>query len=315
MNFENINDEHLSEEFQILQQLCSVEQLSYAERILSAPSSMLFCNLKKNRYPDVVAIEKNRVHLNPLSGKQGSDYINANFVIDEQQTFISTQAPLPSTVDDFWRMLFESRSSVVVMLTKLVEKNITKADRYWPEEVGSNNCLNLENFKVVLLAPAQCVGTSIYLRKIQLQHLVTGETRAIFHIMYTGWPDFGVPESPDEILQLISLTDRCQAFSVSNGYVGPIVVHCSAGCGRTGTFISIYQILSKLAQGHPTSVMEVVLKLRKQRHGSVQTVAQYTFIYRAIQLIISKRKEQHLVSLLRTSQYLEVPLHYEIQVN
>jgi len=226
------------------------------------------------------------VKLQILPNKAGSDYINANHISGGHRNFISTQAPLPGTTEDFWRMLYEQQSSVVVMLTKLIEKNVPKADTYWPEYIGATT--QCDYLTVTLI---ECISPfpSLVLRKFHIGRTGTSEQRPIFHLMYTGWPDSGVPPNAGELLYLIETTENSYLLAQRLGSSGPIVVHCSAGIGRTGTFIGVYQILWKLSLGERASVLETVHNLRKQRSGMVQTVAQYIFIYTTIQSYIARR--------------------------
>jgi protein tyrosine phosphatase len=283
------------DEFQALQMLGAAPR-SYAEAVLNAPSAMSFHNMTKNRYRDIVPREATRVVLSS-DGRPGSDYINANHLNvgdgELTQPFICAQAPLPNTMDDFWRMAVEQAVGVIVMLTKVDQT----AQAYFPLDTTTPCVFN--NFVVSLCEEPKLFGTrrNIVLRKFRLTSSKYA-SQTVFHLQYLSWPDHGVPETADDLLQLIALTDQCQAYGRTIGLSGPVVAHCSAGVGRTGVFIAVYLVLLRIASGQTASVLATVHAMRQRRHGMVQSAAQYAFIYEAVRTAMARRKESKQLSAL-----------------
>jgi len=238
-------------------------------------------NEMKNRYPDVLATEKTRVKLDKESGC--TDYINANFIkkyTGEERGYITTQGPVDTTVRDFWRMVWQYNIHVLVMLTKEVENGVPKSSRYWPVD-KVNEKRSFDNFEITLVSKDKDrkAGDDLVTRKFLVRNSKDGNnTREIIHFQYTGWPDHGLAHS-HHFLHLMNLVDD----TVEKTGGGPICIHCSAGIGRTGTFCTIHMNIHKIRDclkngGVPEiSVVKTVLKLRKQRHGMVQTKEQYLF--------------------------------------
>lgn len=250
-------------------------------------------NINKNRYTDVKASEHTRVKLTCLPNELGSDYINANYI--DGRSYISCQAPLPTTLSDFWRMTWETHSSLIIMLTRESEQGCTKAFSYWPSSI--NETATWGSFEVQLLKESNYHG-SIKRHLLLTKGLLK---RRVCHLQYTHWPDHGAPSSTEEILKIL---DKKQKLSQQGS---PTIVHCSAGIGRAGTFIAADLLLKKMSllmvelrmdkQGlradevskeplalSPCStplrlLKQIVWKLREQRCGMVQTEAQYKFIY------------------------------------
>lgn len=228
-------------------------------------------NLRKNRYSNVIAQELTRVKLKS-EGSDSSctqDYINANHFRSGSAHFILTQAPLPSTFSDFWKMIWQQNSKVVVMLTRFSEGIKTKADSYWP---SAGNSLTFGNVTVQHLSHYFSQEYQLHTRLFQLE--CGSQTRTITHLQLDSWPDFGVPSGYKHILHLSHMVSLIQSQS---GERNPIVVHCSAGLGRTGTFATLHVALT---QGG--SVRDIVRTVREARPGSVQTLAQYQYIYDAL---------------------------------
>lgn len=282
------------EEFQALQLLGAAPR-SYAEAVLTAPSAMSFHNMTKNRYRDIVPKETTRVVLSS-DGRPGSDYINANHVSVDgvlTQPFICAQAPLPNTMDDFWRMIVEQQSAVIVMLTKIDQA----AQAYFPLDTATPRVF--DNFTVTLCEEPKLFGSkkTIVLRKLRLTS-TKYQSQTVFHLQYTSWPDHGVPDSTEDILQLCALTDQCQAYGRTIGLSGPVVSHCSAGVGRTGVFVAVYLVLLRIAAGQTACILATVHAMRQQRYGMVQSAAQYAFIYEAVHAAVARRKEAKQLSAL-----------------
>jgi len=175
-----------------------------------------------------------------------------------------------STFQDFWRMIWEQGVSIIVMLTKLFEGGRTKAHMYWP-----NNFFTFGELVVTKLEEQEF--KYFILRRFLLSK--GDDAREVFQIHYNSWPDYGVPESTKGIRQLVDYVN-----TIRRQPDGPIVVHCSAGVGRTGSFIAIHHSLTSLSKGDtPPSILEIILQMRSERVGMVQTEKQYEFIYQAVQ--------------------------------
>lgn len=235
-------------------------------------------NILKNRYPDIKCYDQTRVKLKPIDGVQGSDYINANFVegYKSRKVYICAQGPTERTVSDFWRMIDEHKVSVIVMLTGIEENGKVKCAQYWNES-GTKEIDNL--FKVTLRS---CVKYSDFLmRRFDLRQLSSSEEdeypRDILHFHFLLWKDFLAPEQPSWILRFIKRVN--EHFSPDRG---PILVHCSAGVGRTGTFIAIDSLIPEITSAKTVNIFECVSQLRYQRNFLVQSFKQYIFIYRAL---------------------------------
>ncbi|CAM4667114.1 unnamed protein product [Lepidochelys kempii] len=228
-------------------------------------------NQAKNRYKSVIPYDHCRVVLQ--SANVGADYINASYVDSYRSPhfFIAAQGPLPGTVGDFWQMIWQEKVSVIVMLTGLVEQNKTKCEQYWPE--GEQVC---GDFTVTL--SNTWTTTSLVTRTFRLQRAGSPLPRNVQHFHYLLWPDHGVPSNPARLLQLVEMVNE----RLSEAPAGPVLVHCSAGIGRTGTFIAL-DVLLKMARAEGSvDVFRCVQRLREQRVSMVQTKEQYTFLYEVL---------------------------------
>lgn len=239
------------------------------------------CNLPKNRYNDILPYDHSRVVLPEIPHIEGSDYVNASTIGDEtgDVALIASQGPLTGTLMDFWRMVWSYRVEIIVMCTRIIENGKHKCAQYWPDRSGVTL-----NFGSIAVSHVQTER----LTPDFLAHVLTiscgSESRTIRHFHYTTWPDHGVPETPTSLIHMMKIVRELQP---SNRV--PIVVHCSAGCGRTGTIAAIDQIWNKIRdQGEDArfSVFETVAQLRSQRIAMVQTRDQYAFIYRALYSIV-----------------------------
>jgi protein-tyrosine phosphatase len=275
----------------------------------------------KNRYPNILPYEHSRVRLVPspmssagtppnvnnlffrthstaslspnsaISAKRGDDYFNANFLsvplINDDVHYIATQAPLPSTIQDFWKVVWHNNTEVIISLTNLDENGMKKSDVYW----NNSSCVELmyeeDNYSGF---------ENLTLRRIQLTR--RGKSRVIHQLHFKAWPDFGVVEYKD-LLRLISVKDK-----IVNDRSAPIVVHCSAGCGRTGVFITIDLLIEafkrRSREGVDHNRIDIweteedlinftVQTLRKQRISMVQSLDQFVLCYQAmLQYFVSK---------------------------
>ena len=240
-------------------------------------SANLAANKFKNRLVNILPYESTRVCLQPLpnaSDSSGTDYINANFIdgYKYKRAYIATQAPLQETVDDFWRMLWEHNSSIVVMLTKLREMGREKCVQYWPSERSMR-------YQYFLVEPVAEYNMSQYvLREFKVTDARDGQSRTIRQFQFIDWPEQGVPKSGEGVIELIGQVHKTKE---QFGQTGPITVHCSAGVGRTGVFITLSIVLERMRYEGMIDVFNTVKVLRAQRPAMVQTEDQYQFCYRA----------------------------------
>lgn len=233
-------------------------------------------NQNKNRYVDILPYDYNRVELSEISGDAGSNYINASYIdgYKEPKKYIAAQGPREETVDDFWRMIWEQKATVIVMVTRCEEGNRNKCAEYWPSVEESAR----EYGDVLVRVTDYKTCPDYVIQKFSITHKrekIPG--REVTHIQFTSWPDHGVPEDPHLLLKL---RRRVNAFS--NFFSGPILVHCSAGVGRTGTYIGIDAMLEGLEAENQVDVYSYVVKLRRQRCLMVQVEAQYILIHQAL---------------------------------
>ncbi|XP_051039146.1 receptor-type tyrosine-protein phosphatase C isoform X2 [Phodopus roborovskii] len=233
-------------------------------------------NQNKNRYVDILPYDYNRVELSEINGDAGSTYINASYIdgFKEPRKYIAAQGPRDETLDDFWRMIWEQKATVIVMVTRCEEGNRNKCAEYWPcMEEGTRD---FRDIVVKINEHKRCPDYII--QKLSITNKKEKTTgRDVTHIQFTSWPDHGVPEDPHLLLKL---RRRVNAFS--NFFSGPIVVHCSAGVGRTGTYIGIDAMLEGLEAEGKVDVYGYVVKLRRQRCLMVQVEAQYILIHQAL---------------------------------
>lgn len=235
-------------------------------------------NKTRNRYRDVSPFDHSRIRLQLGT----NDYINASLITVEEarRNYILTQGPLPSTCGHFWEMVWEQRTRGVVMLNRVIEKGSIKCAQYWPEREERDAIFEDTNFKLTLVS--EDIKSYYTVRQLELENLCTQETREILHFHYTTWPDFGVPESPASFLNFLF---KVRESGCLNSDQGPVVVHCSAGIGRSGTFCLVDTCLLLMSlRKDPSSVRirDVLLEMRRYRTGLIQTADQLRFSYLAI---------------------------------
>ncbi|XP_033910243.2 tyrosine-protein phosphatase non-receptor type 11 isoform X2 [Acipenser ruthenus] len=296
------------EEFEMLQQQeC---KLLYPRKEGQKPE-----NKSKNRYKNILPFDTTRVELRDADADvPGAEYINANYIRsvhedgrrpDECKVYIATQGCLQNTVNDFWNMVYQENTHVIVMTTKEVERGRNKCVRYWPD-VDSQKEYGLLCVRNMEERPAQ----DYVLRELEITWLDREEPpRYIWHYQYLSWPDHGVPNEPGGVLSFLDQVNQAQQ-SIPD--TGPIVVHCSAGIGRTGTIIVIdilVDIISRQGLDCDIDVPKTIQMVRRQRSGMVQTEAQYKFIYMAVQQYIDtvqKRLEEEQRNKTKEREYSNI---------
>ncbi|XP_038143624.1 receptor-type tyrosine-protein phosphatase F-like isoform X18 [Cyprinodon tularosa] len=236
-------------------------------------NSNMEVNKPKNRYANVIAYDHSRVVLTSVDAVPGSDYINANYIdgYRKQNAYIATQGPLPETLSDFWRMVWEQRANTIVMMTRLEEKSRVKCDQYWPSR-------GTETYGMIQVTMLDTVELATYsVRTFLLYKSGSTEKREVRQFQFMAWPDHGVPEYPTPILAFLRRVKACNPPDA-----GPMVVHCSAGVGRTGCFIVIDAMLERMKHEKTVDIYGHVTCMRSQRNYMVQTEDQYIFIHEAL---------------------------------
>ncbi|XP_059156947.1 receptor-type tyrosine-protein phosphatase S-like isoform X9 [Physella acuta] len=237
-------------------------------------SANLAVNKFKNRLVNILPYETTRVCLQPIRGVDGSDYINASFIdgYRYKKAYIATQGPLAETTEDFWRMLWEHNSTIIVMLTKLREMGREKCHQYWPSERSAR-------YQYFVVDPMTEYNMPQYiLREFKVTDARDGQSRTIRQFQFTDWPEQGVPKSGEGFIDFIGQVHKTKE---QFGQEGPISVHCSAGVGRTGVFITLSIVLERMRYEGVVDMFQTVKMLRTQRPAMVQTEDQFQFCYRA----------------------------------
>ncbi|XP_075280235.1 FERM and PDZ domain-containing protein 2 [Opisthocomus hoazin] len=227
-------------------------------------------NQNKNRYQDILPYDKTRV---PLGEK--NDYINASYIRmkvgEEEHFYIVTQGPLPSTMADFWQMVWESESDTIAMMTKEVELEQVKCHRYWPAPPHSsidlaNFHLRLDNYQIL---------EHFIIRTIEMINKQTEEKRIISHLQFISWPDHNTPKLPEQLVKFICYMRKAHS-------TGPIVAHCNTGVGRSGVLLCVEVLLSYIEKDLCFNIKQIVRDLRDQRFGMIQTKDEYLFCYKVV---------------------------------
>ncbi|XP_044729412.1 phosphatidylinositol phosphatase PTPRQ [Chrysoperla carnea] len=260
------NANQLSSEFSLLETLS--DDIALLTYIGDLPH-----NRVKNRYPNIKPYDVTRVKLRVVPD-EFSDYINASYIkgYSSDVEYIATQGPKEETIDDFWQMVYENDVKQIVMVTNLTEKGKSKCYKYYPEELDPVTCNNGIELECEFIEFRQAFTIRhICLKKKSNPYLIE---RKLIHLQFHEWPDFGVPQSTDSVLKLCREIRSHQAHNY-----GVVVVHCSAGVGRTGTIIAIDILVQAIHANRKIDVFGTVHNLRKQRQHMVKNEGQYAFIY------------------------------------
>ncbi|XP_064396511.1 phosphatidylinositol phosphatase PTPRQ-like isoform X3 [Halichondria panicea] len=239
-------------------------------------ASLMADNRAKNRYTNILAYDHSRVKLSFVDDEPGSDYINACYIpgYRMRRAYLATQGPLPATFDDFWRMVWEHNTHIIVMLTQLVERGRTKCHRYWP---GTDPSV-YGDIAVELISEHEKEDWTV--REFKLSS-VDRKTRLVRHFQFTSWPDHGVPDTP---IAAIDFVKTVRNYVAPNH--GAFVVHCSAGVGRTGCFVALDTLLQQMKDHDWLDILSLACEMRQHRNHMIQTEAQYVFIHKAIQEVL-----------------------------
>ncbi|GMT24877.1 hypothetical protein PFISCL1PPCAC_16174, partial [Pristionchus fissidentatus] len=227
----------------------------------------------RDRYANITATESSRVRIQESEG--GSDYINANYVdsCDSPHAYIATQAPLPSTFGHFWSMVWQERINVVVVITNLVEDGRRKCDQYWPSTTTQPQ--QHGNYQVSLLSQTTNAHFVHRILSLKIAKSVPPTDRRIHHIHFSSWPDHGVPSSVFPLLSALH-------FIADIHSTGPVLVHCSAGVGRSGSFILIDSMRKRLLNSRTLNMAAHLVHIRRQREKTVQTLEQFMFCHEVV---------------------------------
>ncbi|XP_029349588.1 tyrosine-protein phosphatase non-receptor type 21 isoform X3 [Echeneis naucrates] len=241
----------------------------------------------KNRFQDVLPYDSNRVELVPTK-ENNTGYINASHIRitvgGQEWSYIATQGPMSNTCQDFWQMVWEQGVSIIAMVTAEEESGREKSFRYWPRLGSRHNTVTYGRFKITtrFRTESGCYATT----GLKIKHLLTGQERTVWHLQYTDWPDHGCPEDLKGFLtyleEIQSVRRHTNSISDPKNTNLPVLVHCSAGVGRTGVVILSEITIACLEHNEPLDIPEVLRKLRTQRMMMVQTLSQYNFIYKVL---------------------------------
>ncbi|KRZ53015.1 Tyrosine-protein phosphatase non-receptor type 12, partial [Trichinella nativa] len=238
-------------------------------------------NTFKNRYRDILPYDYNRVKL--LSGGSSSDYINASYLngCNGKVAYIATQGPLENTCDDFWAMVVQSRCKTIVMLCELIEDGNIKCFKYWP---GLRDKKQYGNARVCLVEENR-INRHFTVRKLTIR--VDNEKRDLKQFHFHQWPDHSTPEEVEPLIEFLRLVREHQSESCTE----PVVVHCSAGCGRTGTFCGLDYAYCLYKSGKLTeefSIYKLIFDFRRQRSSMVQTREQYVLLHQSVCILFEQ---------------------------
>nr|XP_021333228.1 receptor-type tyrosine-protein phosphatase eta isoform X3 [Danio rerio] len=259
-------------------------------------------NKAKNRYNNVLPYDSSRVKLSVLSSPF-DDYINANYMPGyiTKKEFIAAQGPLPGTVNDFWRLIWEKNVHTIVMLTKCNEQGRVKCEEYWPAEMKTFSNLTVTTISDIPLEDWT-------LRDFEVKNMKTAEIRSVRHFHFTAWPDHGVPETTELLINFRHLVrEHMDEYSRHS----PTLVHCSAGVGRTGTFIAIDRLIFQIERDGVVDVYGIIHDLRMHRPLMVQTEDQYVFLNQCAMDIIKSRTGNNVDLIYQNTAALTIYENFE----
>ncbi|EHB18205.1 Phosphotidylinositol phosphatase PTPRQ, partial [Heterocephalus glaber] len=274
---------------QHVEELCTNNNLKFQEEFLELPKFLqdlsstdadLPWNRTKNRFPNIKPYNNNRVKLIADASIPGSDYINASYVSGYlcPNEFIATQGPLPGTVGDFWRMVWETRAKTLVMLTQCFEKGRIRCHQYWPED---NKPVTFFG-DIVITKLMEDIQVDWTIRDLKIER--HGDCMTVRQCNFSGWPEHGVPENSTPLIHFVKLVRASRAHDTT-----PMIVHCSAGVGRTGVFIALDHLTQHINDHDFVDIYGLVAELRSERMCMVQNLAQYIFLHQCILDLLSNK--------------------------
>ncbi|XP_059902029.1 receptor-type tyrosine-protein phosphatase V-like [Gadus macrocephalus] len=286
MRIRTFSKAHIRQEFQLRCQSLSVndnmgfkqefEELNDVGKELPTRAGELEVNKEKNRYPHILPYDHCRVRLSLQDAQPNGDYINANFVPggSSERDFICTQGPLRSTMTDFWRMVWEQNVSIIVMVTALRHKDVVLCDQYWSKARGT---VYHGPFQVNTVSCNQ--GPHVSITTINLKQRGYPTEKVVTHYYYPSWPDRGVPRDTSA---LCGLAEHVRQHIEATPRLGPAIVHCSAGVGRSGAFVTLLWLMQLCERGVRPDIRAAVEDLRMHRLWTVQNVEQYALVHQCL---------------------------------
>ncbi|XP_077067511.1 receptor-type tyrosine-protein phosphatase eta [Siphateles boraxobius] len=273
------------------------EELKTVGTAQSKNAALSIENKAKNRYTNVLPYDCSRVRLS-MCGNPFDDYINANYIpgYNSRKEFIAAQGPLPVTVNEYWRMIWEKNVYTVVMLTRCNEQGRVKCEKYWPSETNLYHNISVTTTSDISL-------DSWTIRDFRIKNVKTAETRYVRQFHFTAWPDHGVPETTEVLIDFRHLVrEHMDQYSRHS----PTVVHCSAGVGRTGTFIAIDQLIFQIERESTVDIYGIVNDMRMHRALMVQTEEQYVYLHQCAHDIIRSRTGTNVDLIYQNNEALNI---------